>query len=550
VFGFNELSTPIKAIIALGLVLVLVLIAGLLLRRIAGGRLKLPGQGSRARQPRLGIVDIFEMDRQRQLVLLRRDNVEHLVMIGGPNDLVIEASIVRTVGRAQAPAAGEVPDKAAPGLAADAPLEPAPPPRPNRTMMTPALNPAPDTPEAPAPMAAMAGGLAAGAATIAATAALARNAPSPAAIDAPAAPSPEPAKPAPLPPAVSPPAPQAASPAAPAPSQPDIDDQIAASFEAELAKLPPLPAKPILEPIAPPPLAKASAGELDDMTRQLQEALKRPFSGVKPAPVPMAAPAAAAKSEDKPAATLMTSPAPAMVPSPEAPRPDEVLAILREKAKDKSAADMPATVEKPPAAPESSFDFDLERELASALEPVPAPLIVEARTAAPVEPPARLVDAPPIPPALEPAAEAPAETSQVAETLVVTRDEPSQKASQDTARDAGGQTGGQDTTVRPAPEQKAVTDDSATNNAETSVAPAPRAEPDLSPKPEAATKLEVTTKPEVPTKSEVRTETKTAKTEGPATEAKPDAAAADPFSVDAIEAEFARLLNRNAPPKT
>ncbi|NJO83878.1 MAG: hypothetical protein HC828_14530 [Blastochloris sp.] len=29
-----------------------------------------------------------------ELVLLRRDNVEHLVMIGGPNDLVIEASIV------------------------------------------------------------------------------------------------------------------------------------------------------------------------------------------------------------------------------------------------------------------------------------------------------------------------------------------------------------------------------------------------------------------------------------------------------------------------
>ena len=94
VFGFNELSTPVKAIISLALVLLLVVVAGLILRRITGGRLKFPGQGARARQPRLGIVDVFEMDRQRQLVLLRRDNVEHLVMIGGPNDLVIEASIV------------------------------------------------------------------------------------------------------------------------------------------------------------------------------------------------------------------------------------------------------------------------------------------------------------------------------------------------------------------------------------------------------------------------------------------------------------------------
>jgi flagellar protein FliO/FliZ len=48
-----------------------------------------------ARQPRLGIVDAFDLDRHRQLVLVRRDNVEHLIMIGGPNDLLIEEAIVR-----------------------------------------------------------------------------------------------------------------------------------------------------------------------------------------------------------------------------------------------------------------------------------------------------------------------------------------------------------------------------------------------------------------------------------------------------------------------
>jgi hypothetical protein len=101
VFGFNELSTPVKAIISLALVLLLVVVAGLILRRITGGRIKFPGQGARARQPRLGIVDVFEMDRQRQLVLLRRDNVEHLILIGGPNDVLVESTIVRSQPIAQ-----------------------------------------------------------------------------------------------------------------------------------------------------------------------------------------------------------------------------------------------------------------------------------------------------------------------------------------------------------------------------------------------------------------------------------------------------------------
>jgi hypothetical protein len=52
--------------------------------------------GSRGgRQSRLGIVDVFDIDRHRQLVLVRRDNIEHLIMIGGPNDLLIEGAIVR-----------------------------------------------------------------------------------------------------------------------------------------------------------------------------------------------------------------------------------------------------------------------------------------------------------------------------------------------------------------------------------------------------------------------------------------------------------------------
>ena len=62
----------------------------------ADGRARAAGGPRRpGAQPRLGIVDAFDLDRQRQLVLVRRDNVEHLIMIGGPNDLLIEPAIVR-----------------------------------------------------------------------------------------------------------------------------------------------------------------------------------------------------------------------------------------------------------------------------------------------------------------------------------------------------------------------------------------------------------------------------------------------------------------------
>jgi len=68
----------------------------------------IPGHDrGRSRQPRLGVVDIYDLDRQRQLVLLRRDNVEHLLLIGGLNDVVIETNIVRVAGaRIPSPEAG------------------------------------------------------------------------------------------------------------------------------------------------------------------------------------------------------------------------------------------------------------------------------------------------------------------------------------------------------------------------------------------------------------------------------------------------------------
>lgn len=48
---------------------------------------------SRTKGNRLGISEYYEIDETRRLVLVRRDKVEHLVLIGGPKDVVIESGI-------------------------------------------------------------------------------------------------------------------------------------------------------------------------------------------------------------------------------------------------------------------------------------------------------------------------------------------------------------------------------------------------------------------------------------------------------------------------
>lgn len=45
------------------------------------------------RMKRLGVVSTATVDNKRQLVIIRRDNLEHLIMIGGPTDVVIETGI-------------------------------------------------------------------------------------------------------------------------------------------------------------------------------------------------------------------------------------------------------------------------------------------------------------------------------------------------------------------------------------------------------------------------------------------------------------------------
>jgi hypothetical protein len=44
---------------------------------------------------RVGVIESVQLDGKRSIKLVRRDNIEHLVLVGGRNDLVIEPNIVR-----------------------------------------------------------------------------------------------------------------------------------------------------------------------------------------------------------------------------------------------------------------------------------------------------------------------------------------------------------------------------------------------------------------------------------------------------------------------
>src|SRR5476651_642071 len=94
-FG-SEMPLAARFFIAFLVVLALIGATAWLVRRFGANRLG--GAGARGRQPRLAVIDAATVDGRRRLVLIRRDNIEHLLMIGGPTDLVVEPNIVRAVG--------------------------------------------------------------------------------------------------------------------------------------------------------------------------------------------------------------------------------------------------------------------------------------------------------------------------------------------------------------------------------------------------------------------------------------------------------------------
>src|SRR5213592_1033427 len=114
---FGEGQYALKLLFAFIVVFGLLALALWLVRRFGGERLA--NATTRGRQPRLAVIDAAAVDGRRRLVLVRRDNVEHLLIIGGPSDIVVEPNIVRAMpGREQmAPrpaVAGEAPPRIAP----------------------------------------------------------------------------------------------------------------------------------------------------------------------------------------------------------------------------------------------------------------------------------------------------------------------------------------------------------------------------------------------------------------------------------------------------
>jgi hypothetical protein len=102
---------PMQYLVVAAVVLAVLFLVTLAFRMLAG-------RGSAPESSRLGVSEVLEVDKQRRLILVRRDDVEHLVLVGGNHDVVVESAIRPDLRRDDAPAAPRV----VPG----APLEPEP----------------------------------------------------------------------------------------------------------------------------------------------------------------------------------------------------------------------------------------------------------------------------------------------------------------------------------------------------------------------------------------------------------------------------------------
>jgi len=84
---FVEWDTYLRFVAALVFVLALMGVLSWLLRRSGWG-----GRTSGGRR-RLAVVEMLSIDPRRRLVLVRRDGVEHLLLLGAQGDRVIERDI-------------------------------------------------------------------------------------------------------------------------------------------------------------------------------------------------------------------------------------------------------------------------------------------------------------------------------------------------------------------------------------------------------------------------------------------------------------------------
>ena len=318
------MSSATKYVIAFAIIFILLALFALVLRRLTGNRATLVGERGRTRQPRLGIVDVYDLDRQRQLILLRRDNVEHLLLVGGPNDVVVETNIVRVAGARLPAAAAEAIDRLD-----DRTVEIAP--------MRPIVEPALARPNEGA-VAAHLGNLE----TAVASAALEQVAPA----------RPEPARSEPLQPAQRPAPPRAEPerPARPVVAAPAMPDVRAAPRPATAPMARGNPTPPQQAAAQPAPAPEPEKPVFTDMAQQLEDALRRgPPAGQeqartappredqqqrrgangngRPEPVPASPPPAPPRPAEARPAPRPQPPVQVVPPAPPAPAPAPVAAV-------------------------------------------------------------------------------------------------------------------------------------------------------------------------------------------------------------------------------
>lgn len=286
-------GSPITFIVAFIVVLALIGVAAWLVRRFANSRIGSNTQ--RGRMPRLAVIDAAAVDGRRRLVLVRRDNVEHLLMIGGPTDIVVEPNIVRAApsrdqlpqrpNAAEPPRLAPMPD--AGGWADEAPRPelldhpephmPEPPPRPARPSFA-------DEVRRPAPALA----------ERRSEPALGGFTPEPIAPRAEREPRPEP-----LPPRIA----RGEPPLMPRPprgTEPVKMPPVRAERTAAPPPPPPVPQAPPAPPPAPAPAPSSAEQNLAEMAQRLEAALRRPAGEtIAPpvAPEPVPTPSRAVRSE-------------------------------------------------------------------------------------------------------------------------------------------------------------------------------------------------------------------------------------------------------------
>ncbi len=87
-----DIADYLRFVFALAFVIALIGLLAILARRYGMGYRNVP----RATKRRLSISEIMPIDNKRRLVLIKRDDKEHLLVLGGTTDLVVEQNISDT----------------------------------------------------------------------------------------------------------------------------------------------------------------------------------------------------------------------------------------------------------------------------------------------------------------------------------------------------------------------------------------------------------------------------------------------------------------------